>query len=335
MYDPRGDKPDHRAKPLHLTRVSVDEKAVATDRVDLDPGHHEIRAEYALLAWRHEGDTRFRTQLAGYEKQPQPWSKRNNRSFSALPAGDYVLKIEGRDHAGNTSGPLTLPIHIAPWWWQRIWAQLLFALAALAVVYGLLRWRTRALEYQRGVLASRISMRTAELNDANRRLRTLSYQDALTGLANRRRLLEELELAAQADHDDMTSFIFADVDLFKAYNDRFGHPAGDEALRCVARDMSAAAPENALVARYGGEEFACLLPRCDLPRARVIAERMRARVEECRVPLPGSDQVQCVTISVGVASRNLNTAADAHHLLREADLALYKAKDAGRNSVRG
>ena len=335
VYDPRSDKPDHVAKPLRLTDITVDDKAVASRNIQVPPGHHEIRIEYALLAWQHEGMSRFRSQLLDYEASPTPWSKRNYRSFSALPAGDYVLQVQGRDYAGNISGPLRLPIHVAPWWWERTWAQLLFALTMALGIYGLLRWRTRALEKRQSVLEQKIAMRTTELHDANQRLRALSYQDALTGLANRRHLLEELESGSLRGAGKVTSLILIDVDLFKEYNDRFGHPAGDEALRCVARDITSAAPDKALVARYGGEEFACLLPDCSLPQARTIGERMRARVASGQVSVPGSDETQGVTISAGVAGRELKTEADAHQLLRDADIALYQAKGAGRNCLRG
>ncbi len=335
VYDPRARKPDRIAKPLFITGTSVDDKPTGVDRVEVGHGAHDIRVDFALLAWQHEDNSRFRSQLLGYESTPTAWNKRNYRSFSALPAGDYVLQVEGRDYAGNISGPLRLPIHVAQWWWERTWAQLLFSIGIALAVYALLRWRTRALEHRQSVLEEKIAMRTSELHDANARLRALSYEDALTGLANRRRLLEELESGSLRATGQMTSLILIDVDLFKEYNDRFGHPAGDEALRCVARDITSAAPGEALVARYGGEEFACLLPGTSLQQARSIGERMRARVAAGQVQVPGTSQTCGVTISAGVAGRELKTEADAHRLLRDADIALYQAKDAGRNCVRG
>jgi diguanylate cyclase (GGDEF)-like protein len=217
-----------------------------------------------------------------------------------------------------------------------MWAHILFAVAALLIAFGLVQWRTRSLSAQRRRLEEKVSRRTVELHDANARLRELSYKDALTGLANRRRLLETLEpLGASGKDASETALIFVDVDHFKDYNDHYGHPAGDEALRCVANMMQACAPEGSLVARYGGEEFACLVPDGDMPRARALAEKIRVAVETCGVPVPGADAVNHVTISAGVASRKIASAADAHRLLREADIALYQAKGDGRNCVRG
>ena len=173
--------------------------------------------------------------------------------------------------------------------------------------------------------------RTAELDAVNTRLLELSYRDALTGLANRRRLLERLNAPFTGKP---TALILMDVDHFKDYNDSLGHPAGDEALRGVARMLLQCAPAEALVARYGGEEFACLLPTANTSDALSLAERMRVAVANCDIPVPGESRTMHVTISAGVASAILAGSNDAHMLMRHADIALYRAKDAGRNSVR-
>jgi len=284
------------------------------------------------LSWRREQESRFRTQIVGYEDAPGAWSGQNFRDFSALPPGDYVLHVEARDYAGNASAPLDVPFSVTARWWQTDAARLAFVLLGAALLWALLQWRTLALRAQRRALERRVAARTQELNAANARLLELSYRDALTGLANRRRLLETLE------HEPVpgapTALIFLDVDLFKEYNDHFGHPAGDEALRCVARVLAECAPEHALAARYGGEEFACLVPGMDLAPAMALAERVRAAVAACEIAVPGADVRRRVTISAGVAAERLASAADAHALLRRADMALYRAKSDGRNCVR-
>lgn len=336
VYDPNREIFDRQAKPLKLTRVELDGKPVSTRPLIVPPGRHDLRVEFALLSWRRESESRFRTQLTGYQSEPGDWTAQNFRDYGSLPPGDYELRIEARDYAGNPSTPIRLGISVVPAWWQRGWAMILFALTVLLAVYALLHWRTRSLYVQRRRLEEQVAHRTAELNEANARLRDLSYTDALTGLANRRRLLETLEPEfGNTDLETSTALIFVDVDHFKDYNDRFGHPAGDAALRCVADAMRSCAPDAALVARYGGEEFACLLPGFDLIRARTLAERIRVAVESSVVPVPGTSHTNRVTISAGVASLALANAADAHRLLRDADGALYQAKRAGRNCVRG
>ena len=217
--------------------------------VRVPPGQHDLRIGFALLSWRDESASSFRTQLLGYEPAPGTWGPQNFRTFNALPPADYVLKIEARDYAGNLSTPLQVTISILPEWWQQTWARLAMAAAALVLAYLLLQWRTRHYKAQQRKLEEVVGVRTAELNDANARLVELSYKDALTGLANRRRLLETLDAAHVTHSAPSTALIFVDVDHFKAYNDRHGHPAGDEALRSVAAAIRGCAPPNALVVR--------------------------------------------------------------------------------------
>ncbi len=334
VFDPNEEIIDTHAKPLALTHVTVDGVPVSTDLVRVPAGGRDLRVEFALLSWQRESESRLRTQLIGFDARPSAWTAQTSRSFSALPAGKYTLRIEGRDYAGNVSTPIELSIEIVPTIWERAWVRALLALGVIGLGAALLSWRTRSLEGQRQRLANEVASRTAELNQANARLLELSYKDALTGLANRRHLLEVLD-AGVFPQDRPTSLIFVDVDHFKQYNDRYGHPAGDEALRCVAEALRANVPGDALVARYGGEEFACLLPGIDLIGARVMAELVRVAVSERPVPVPGTPDHNRVTISVGVACVERADAMQTHRLLREADIALYQAKNDGRNCVRG
>lgn len=333
-YDPARVKPDHQAKPLKLIQVLVDNKPVTAGRIRIPPGHHDLRVQFALLSWRQESESRFRTWLQGFDATPGPWTADNYRDIGALPAGDFLLRIEARDYAGNLSTPILLPITVMPEWWQRAWVWGLLALVAVGAIYALLRWRTRAMQGRQRVLEGKIAERTVELHEANQRLLELSHRDALTGLFNRRRLLELLE-PEENPRESSVALIFADVDHFKYYNDSFGHQAGDYALRAVADAMRAGVPANAIAARYGGEEFACLLFDCSEVEARAVAERIRAAVAACPLPVPGhGGLINHVTISAGVAARVLVSNDDAQLLLRDADDALYRAKRDGRNCVR-
>jgi diguanylate cyclase (GGDEF)-like protein len=334
VYDPQRGMDDAQPKVLRITDMRIAGRQVRGDELYVEPSARDVRIEFALLSWQRESESRFRTQLVGYDVEPDTWSAQNSRTFNALPPGHYVLRVEARDYAGNLSAPVELPIEMAAMWWQRGWTYVLIAAGALLLGYALVLWRTRALEAQRSELELRIASRTMELQDANARLLELSYKDALTGLANRRSLLERLDQNPRAaESAARTALIFVDVDHFKDYNDHFGHPAGDEALRGVAAVMRRCAPPDALVARYGGEEFACLMPRTSTEQAVAVAERVRMEVAASDVVVPGSTVVNRVTISAGVASAVLANSSDAHSLLRNADLVLYQAKREGRNRV--
>ncbi|HSD18084.1 MAG TPA: diguanylate cyclase [Thermomonas sp.] len=331
VYDPSRETADTQPKPLRLTSMHVDGRPRPGKELRVPAGATTIDVEFALLSWDREAESRFRTQLIGLEDAPTPWTAQSSRSFSALPPGDYRLRIEARDHAGNASTPIDIPIHVAAHWWQRPEAYAAGMLALLLLGYAAALARTRVLRAQREALEQRVAERTAELDAANARLLELSYRDALTGLANRRRLLDTLE---RTPAGALTALVFFDVDHFKDLNDRHGHPAGDEVLRRIVQALSSCTPADALLARYGGEEFACLLPGSDAMQAAAVAERMRAAVASMRVQIPDGPQDARVSVSAGVASRILHAVEDRQRLLRDADIALYQAKGAGRNCVR-
>lgn len=185
-------------------------------------------------------------------------------------------------------------------------------------------------------LEATVRERTAELERSNRQLAALSSTDALTGLANRRRFdeawAEEWQRAARQGAS--LALVLIDVDHFKAYNDHYGHQAGDECLRRVAAVLAGEARRaGELVARYGGEEFVVVLPGADAATARELAERLRTAVEAEAMPHAHSPAAPVVTISMGVAAGQPRHETDAEALLKEADVALYLAKRQGRNQV--
>ena len=167
-------------------------------------------------------------------------------------------------------------------------------------------------------------------------LRASALLDGLTGVANRRKFDEDLQTDWRQCLRETAplSLILIDIDYFKLYNDRYGHQAGDNCLKLVARALSETLrrPYDKL-ARYGGEEFACLLPKTKLAGASAMAERMQARVSELRVEHLGSDVDQVVTISLGVASMVPTPSETPELLLKAADQQLYEAKRTGRARV--
>ncbi len=191
------------------------------------------------------------------------------------------------------------------------------------------------LEAWNASLEAKVRERTQALEEANRRLAQLAITDGLTGLYNHRHLQEQLVLEVERSLRTGVplGLLMVDVDHFRQYNNRFGHPTGDEVLRRVARLIGEHRRVNDLVARYGGEEFALLLINADHRVAAHIGERLRARVSAEPFPqaqdLPGG----ALTISVGVASCPTDGTSPAS-LLAAADAALYSAKAAGRNAVR-
>ncbi len=175
----------------------------------------------------------------------------------------------------------------------------------------------------------RAGRRIVELHES---LRIQATCDALTGIWNRRMILESLarDSARAAREGTSIGVIMADLDHFKRLNDTHGHLAGDAALREASRRMGLALRPYDSLGRYGGEEFLIVLPGCDLPGALAAAERVRHAIAETPVVLPTGTIP--ITVSLGMATGR-GPHLDADGLIRVADEALYRAKRGGRNRV--
>jgi two-component system cell cycle response regulator len=195
--------------------------------------------------------------------------------------------------------------------------------------------RVRLIAAERvSALHAKLADQQAELERLNVELAATARIDPLTGLRNRRALAEDLPrlLARCERHGHELSAVMLDVDHFKAYNDHFGHPAGDETLRRVAGVVLSAGRQADLFYRYGGEEFLCLFPQ-GTPAAVAAAERLRREVHALGLGHPGSSH-GVVTLSAGVSTWSRGGAVTQEALLAGADAALYEAKADGRNAVR-
>ena len=261
--------------------------------------------------------------LAGRRPEPPVDADEMSRRGGVLPAITFVGLIAALVHQGFEDPPLG--------------AQLTLAAGAL-VSGGTMIVRTMLLERRLGGLLSfertareELAGREAELARLNERLREDSRRDPLTGLRNRRALVEDLPDAELDTRRRGQSIAIAicDVDRFKAYNDKLGHIAGDQALRAIAATVRMQLRAGDAAYRYGGEELVLVLRDADDREALAVAERVRAAVEGAALPHP-SDPSGVITVSIGVAAGE----GDAPALLSHADRALYEAKHGGRNGVR-
>lgn len=171
------------------------------------------------------------------------------------------------------------------------------------------------------------------LERANSQLARLSTTDGLTGVANRRMFDRTLiqEWMRSARSQQPVSLMMIDIDYFKRYNDHYGHLAGDACLRQVAAVLQACAQRSGeLVARYGGEEFAVLLPGADEAAARVVAQRCMDQLRQAQIPHAASAVSSWLTMSIGMATLVALPEQPAETLVKTADEALYRMKQAGR-----
>lgn len=174
----------------------------------------------------------------------------------------------------------------------------------------------------------------SELREVNFKLESLSTLDGLTGISNRRSFDNYIDMSLKncARSDKPISLIMADIDYFKNYNDNYGHLQGDDCLIKVAKTMASSVKRPLdFVARYGGEEFAVILPETDEEGAKVIAETIRKNIEELKIIHEHSSAAPYVTLSLGIETILPKPDYSVSELIENADKALYKAKQNGRN----
>lgn len=189
-----------------------------------------------------------------------------------------------------------------------------------------------AIRYENSLLLDDLIKTKTKLEDKNQQLEITSREDYLTGLANRRYfdtyMQKEWNKAIRYQRE--ISVVLIDVDQFKAYNDNYGHLAGDECLKIVAETLKATLSRPSdLAARYGGEEFIIVLPDTDIHGAEAVAERVRLLLNKINVPHEHSATAGHVTISAGVASATPDRKSLLNRLIADADSAMYRAKASG------
>jgi diguanylate cyclase (GGDEF)-like protein len=210
--------------------------------------------------------------------------------------------------------------------------EFILTLSVIGMGFAVLLSEQRALTRS---LEDKVRARTQELEESNSKLGALSATDGLTGIANRRRFDEVL--AAEWAHAQRSgqplALALLDVDMFKNYNDHFGHQLGDDCLRMIANVMHANARRTGdLVARYGGEEFALIAPAADETNALAMARAICNALQELQHAHPSSP-FGVVTASIGVAVMVPGNGDTRQTLIERADRALYRAKERGRNQV--
>ena len=250
--------------------------------------------------------------------------------FTTAYATDDVERLVSYRQIGPTPLVLVLGVSLeeiyAPWWRK---ATLLGSMLGLLFLGNLGLCFLFRREMQRRLTAE------AALTAAAAALSVIASTDALTGIANRRAFDAALHRAwpAATRAQSPLSLLMLDADCFKLFNDRFGHPAGDEVLRQVANCIEQCIRRpNDFAARYGGEEFVALLPETDSAGAIVIAERIREAVAALAIANPGAP-TDYLSVSVGVGVLHPQIGQRQDILVAQADAALFDAKRAGRNRV--
>ncbi len=310
--------------PVTIERVVVNGRAATTSQLaSLAPDSRAFEFHYAALSFTAPEKVRFRYMLEGFDREWVDAEARRVAYYTNVPHGQYAFRVSASNNDGvwnrsGTSIALRIRPHVQETWWFRALVAAVI-LAGLTIAYRMRAWQLREQERRRV-------------------LEQLATIDPLTQVANRRAL--DAALARMwADHQrrsDSLAAILCDIDHFKNYNDTYGHQAGDEALIRVAQTLASAVPGGSdIVARFGGEEFLILLSHSTLDDAARVAEQMLRSVSAQRIEHRSSPTANVVTISLGVAAVVPDELTAPESLIREADQALYRAKQEGRDRWSG
>lgn len=252
---------------------------------------------------------------------------RTDLRFTAIAVAIFSFAIAMLISAGrNPFGDISLSLTILQA--QEFIIILSIACLGFAVLLARIRDNERELE-------DRVAKRTDELKLLNQTLEQLSTTDGLTGIANRRRFDEvlEVEWARAKLTQQVVTLAFLDIDWFKPYNDHYGHQAGDECLRKVSGVLTNNFCRTGdLVARYGGEEFVLIAPGMDSQHSLKVSKKICEEIKALTIPHERSI-FGCVTVSIGVTSMTPQSDQYANILIKVADEALYEAKKQGRNKA--
>lgn len=342
VVDPARIPPPPPPPGVRLEEIIVDgAPRAARDGLEIGPGRLMVEIRYAATTLQPPELIHFRFRLDGFDKDWVEVETRRSAFYTGLPPGRYRFRVASRIGDGPWGAVAdVLSVRVLPALHQTAWFRVLALILGVSLVVVAIRRRTVQVRGRQAKLERLVAERTEALRRANERLSELSFSDALSGIANRRRFDETLESewkrGVRFGHP--LSLVMADIDFFKRYNDALGHPAGDRCIVEVAGVLqSLARRAGDLAARYGGEEFMLLLPATGAADAAVVAETARAEIEALGIPHPDGASPS-VTASFGVATfvpdRSVpEVAGGPDRLVSAADAALYSAKRGGRNRV--
>lgn len=331
------DAPSGTPQAPAFSQVMYGSKALANGS-SADWSSSSLEISMALLSFRGTQDAGIRYRLVGGQDSQWEETRDLEVNYEHLSPGNYEFQVAEVDQTGHLISPMAkYSFHIMPRWWQRRDLQIGLALMALAVLIVTWRQRMGALLQQKKHLEAAVKLRTidlekekGELMRTREQMRHYAEHDDLTGLWNHRIIVERLRIEVDRSRREglPVSIILADLDYFKRINDTYGHPAGDQVLKEASAIFQRMVRTYDWVGRYGGEEFLLILPGSGFVHARQRADELRIAIQEACVK-DGETSIP-LTASFGVAS---GFPSGHEELIREADEALYKAKNGGRNRV--
>ncbi|MFT6952263.1 MAG: diguanylate cyclase (GGDEF)-like protein, partial [Paraglaciecola sp.] len=306
--------------------------------LELDYTDYLISFEFAALDFNAPEKNEYRYKLEGLDPDWIELEHSRLATFTNLPAGKYVLKVQASNNQGlwNTQG-ISLPIRMLPSPWKTWWAYSLYTLlTTLIILYFIWRyWQKRQQEIKQLIkLEAKVEERTNELKQANDNLALLAYFDPLTTIPNRRSFIDQTDRLIHAcqRHDHLLAIGLLDLDDFKFINDNYGHVTGDEVLSTLGAFFNDFFRKNDAYCRWGGDEFSFAVVSPDVIGIENLCHRLLSSIVELQYSA-GKDVKFSTTVSIGVCIRLPKHKDSLDDYMKIADSALYCAKSAGKNRV--
>jgi diguanylate cyclase (GGDEF)-like protein len=332
--------PAAKAPPIVVTDVRIGAHGLASSQSLLSSGltvgsqDRSFAIEFAALDFTDPDQRRYAYRLQGFDKDwlETPTSRRV-ASYTNLPPGDYILQLRSAAAGNDWSTPFDVAVHVQPAWYEYAAARALAAIIAVLLIVGLVQVRTTLLVRRQRELESIVADRTAQLQRNQENLERMAYIDVLTGLPNRRVFNDDLRRFISGCSRGQGDFalLLIDLDGFKSINDTVGHDVGDAVLVEVAGRLRRLTRETDLVARLGGDEFGLVLAQ---PRNMSAVDTTCARIiKNLSEPIGLGDRIVVIGASIGVAKAS-GDLITPDEIYKAADVALFEAKNAGRNTWR-
>jgi len=341
-------------------------------KIEIPISDNSIKFEFVALNFIFPEYNNYKYRLLGLQtKFVQTRSNERFARFTNLPAGDYTFEVYGANGTGvwDNEGD-SFSFTILPAWWTTIWAKFLFFILILLVAFLIYKWRfslnrkrekdlqcmvedktnqlqSYAAELKRtsqslvnlnSELENRVEKRTAELRSeiserktAESRLFYMAFHDSLTGLPNREWIIQYIEqLLSRCQQEPDLSFgvMFLDGDRFKQINDTLGHVIGDQLLKASAKRLSSLLSSNQYVGRLGGDEFTVIAESDHELAFETLAQKI---IDEFKKPFLLDNHTLYFNVSIGIVKCDSHY-TDVPEVLRNADIAMYRAKDLGRGT---
>jgi len=352
---PKQNKQENTAQSSN-NRFTLEQAIHSTKVVTLSHQENLVSFEFSALHFSNPKKNQYAYRLEGFDTDWITTDYKNRRAtYTNLPSGDYVLRVKASNSDGvwNEEGA-SLNIIVLPPPWKSWWAYSSYSAILIGLLFVFIRIQRNKVLFERKLSAQlehKVAERTTELQEAYTQLEKVSLTDQLTGLNNRRYLLNNIDndiaLVARESHDfnrrkefdksDVSDLIFflIDLDHFKQVNDIYGHSAGDAVLMQIKTILEQVFRKTDYLIRWGGEEFLVIARFTDRNSAAELAERLRQTVENHNFDI-GEGKVLKKTCSIGFASYPFilqePTVLEWTRVVDVADHCLYAAKKSGRNT---